>query len=325
VRRSPCELYQKFLICHPDGYGDEQIRDIVVGQQLDFLGMPYLARLRVGLARPVPFYPVDQLHRPSQRFLIREGLRLFFHPDRSMVRALELLGDPRAKEMIETGAMSGHQPVWVASLLRRRGIGATTEAVERYLEHFYDLRAVDSSELKLLAELRTVQQPSADPHEQVMLAAAFNPQNLYSNLHRVTAQQAATPLAAIMYEMRMGLMPSALELGKIASAARTAATAAVLDSLLRGDLPERARDFALTAKVMGEIVDSVGDPELELNEGLRAILLDTDAYQVPLLSQLSGGEHTVDLQPTTRAVEDAVFTDGEQVEEQGEADDDQPY
>jgi hypothetical protein len=81
----------------------------------------------------------------------------------------------------------------------------------------------------------------------------------------------------------------------------------------------------LTAKVMGEIVDSVGDPELELNEGLRAILLDTDAYQVPLLSQLSGGEHTVDLQPTTRAVEDAVFTDGEQVEEQGEADDDQPY
>jgi hypothetical protein len=282
--------------------------------------MPYLARLRSRLATPVPFYPADQLHRPSQRFLLREGIRLFFHPDRSMTRAFELLDDPRAKEMVETGVMSGHTPVWVAALLRRRGIGATAEAVERYVAHFFDLKLVDSSELKVLFDLRMVGEPTSDPHEQTALAAELSGKHMYSHLARVTAHQAATPVACIMHEMRMGIMPSALELGKIAAAARTAAASCVLDSLLRGDLPERARDYALTAKVMSEIVDSVGDPEVELNEGLRSILLDTDAYEVPLLSQLSGGEHTVDLQPTSGKVEDAVFTDGEQIEDQGEAD-----
>lgn len=95
----------------------------------------------------------------------------------------------------------------------------------------------------------------------------------------------------------MGLMPSNIELSKVASAARLAATMSCLDGLARGKEPSACRELAHTAKLMHEMLETLGDPESELQESLQALALQTDAEPVPHIKQLTEGRHTLDVQP----------------------------
>ncbi len=97
--------------------------------------------------------------------------------------------------------------------------------------------------------------------------------------------------------MRMGFMPSSVELARIASAGRTAAVVRVCEELM-GGIPERAQQFALTAKLLTEILESVGDAEEELYDELRTLALETEKGHIPHIKQLSAGHHTLDVQPT---------------------------
>ena len=45
IRHSPAELYVKYLVCHPDGYTTDAIRDIVRGQDLDYPSDDYVDRI----------------------------------------------------------------------------------------------------------------------------------------------------------------------------------------------------------------------------------------------------------------------------------------
>lgn len=154
IRRSPCELYIKFLAVHPDNYNDDAIRDCVRGQQLDYLGHEYLHRLRKKLRVPVPFYPNNRLHEPSRKFLLRHRIFGFFHPDDDALASHQLLQKPRAKELIETMTIAGEPPALISHRLRHVGITTTVRAVKRYCSFYWDLSLVDSTELRALLRMR---------------------------------------------------------------------------------------------------------------------------------------------------------------------------
>jgi hypothetical protein len=114
---------------------------------------------------------------------------------------------------------------------------------------------------------------------------------------------AATPLtASIMNTLRMGLLPSNMDISRLTEATRAAAISGALDMAVRG-LPEQGRDYALMGKMMTEILESIGDPSNDLQEGLAKLSLDTDSHDIPTLKQLSDGAHTLSLEPVNITAE----------------------
>jgi len=294
IRHSPSEYYLKYLVVHPDRFDNGQIREIVRGQQLDFIGEPYLERLRVTCVPPVPFYPSDALHRRSQRFLMKEAIRLLFLPDEHMRAANALLGQPRAKELIETLILSGSEPGWICAVLKKKGFSASPEAAKFYKHFYWNIDLVDSTELKAILALRAATDESSDRDVKVLspvLSKAY-----YTDPRRMAAYMPISPLSGLMNTMRMGILPTNNELAKIASAARVAATIRTLEAAMNGD-PERGRDYAIIASSMNQMMDTIGVPDEDLKEGLTNLVLQTEDAPVPHIHQLSSGQHTVDLQP----------------------------
>jgi hypothetical protein len=290
---------------HPENYPDDQIREIVLEKELDFIGMNYLHRLRRSCAPPIPFYPHDRYHPVSFRFLAQHQILYFFHPDRNAKRAHQLLEIPRAKEVIEASTITGHEAGWISAVLKRQGVRCTAEAVSLFQNFYWNLDLIDRADIPTLLSCRANVAPNGDPDEQALLAASLGKRNT-TDL-RLLASFNSTPVAGILHELRMGQMPANAELARIASASRLTATAGVLDALNKGQSAERCRDLALTAKIMSEMMELVGDPEAELQETFRALQLETDDQPVPEIKKLTDGRHTVDLQPTGEKEEEEII------------------
>ena len=295
IRRSPCEYYLKYLLTHPDGYSDETIRRLIKAQHLDFLGMPYLLRLRDALAMPNPFYPEDDRHRPSNKLLRKEKLESIYRPDADMRSASSILEKPRVKEAVESMVISGSNPQWVSMMIKQRfGVSFTENAIALYCHYYFKIDLVDSTELRALMLMRGVSDATTDPDEQRQAEAYFQANK--ADARNLSAQMSITPLANILTTMRMGILPSNLELRRVVTAAQATATIGSLEASLRG-LPERARDFALTSKMMTEVSDLVGTADDDLQQGLNRLLMETDKTEVPYIDSLSQGNHTLDIMP----------------------------
>ncbi len=101
IRRSPAEVYLKYLILHPKRFQDSGILEACEYAQLDGVNARYISRLRGQLPVPKDFAPFDKNHWPSQSFLIKQGLHSIFFPDSHGKKAFELLKLARIKEFIE--------------------------------------------------------------------------------------------------------------------------------------------------------------------------------------------------------------------------------
>jgi len=297
-RRSPCEYYLKYLLVHPDNYSLEQVREIVKSQQLDFIGEPYAKKLLAAIgARPIPYYPSDVGHRRSQRFLIRLGIRSMFVPDSDVKLSDNFLSQPQAKELIETCTISGMSSDWIAGLLRRDGFQSTSRAVDMYCHFYWNMKLLDSSELKTVLFTRSVD-GDASKDNDVRALSAMAVKSSYSDPRCIAADTNVPIVNTMMTLIRKGLMPSNMEIRRLANATRTAAIAQTLGQTnVGGKGAERARDFATVANLMHQIVSDVGDVEEEMREDLASIKLDTDASEVPHIKQLSDGNHTVSVEP----------------------------
>lgn len=295
IRRSPCEAYLKYLIVHPDGYTDDAIRQLILMQQLDWLGKSYLQRLRSVCIPPTPFFPDDRMHTRSMRFLRKERIESIFHPDDEMVAAMKILDNTRAKELVENMLISHSHPAWICTGLRRQvGMDVPEDSIVRYKHYYFNVDLVDSTELKALMTMRMDSDTSQDPDEQRAAGALIAVSK--SDTRKLTAM-AATPITAnIMNTLRMGLLPTSLDIARLAEATRAAAISSGLDMAVRG-LPAQGRDFSLMAKMMTEIIESIGDPANDLQAGLSKLAIETDDQDIPNLKQLSDGSHTLGLEP----------------------------
>lgn len=284
----------KYLITHPDEYKTEVIQKIVQLQGLDYIGDAYVERLRSVCVPPNPFYPEDKRHRLSQRFLRKEQIEAIYHQDDAMKAAVDLLSKPKAKETIETMLITRSAPGWICLALKRQGFGATPEAIERYKHYYFNVDLVSRTELQALLVSRAAPMETKDKTEQVLASNLAKANNTDPRV--LTSKMAITPLAELMNVIRMGVLPSNVELSRLAKAARASALIGVAESAVKSQ-PERGRDFALIAKMMSEIVEQIGDTEVDLKTGLATMLLETDGTEVPHIKELSDGSHTVDIQP----------------------------
>lgn len=311
IRSSPCDHYLKYLITHPDTYKDSSIRSLIKLQQLDFLGMAHLGRLRASCTPPNPFYPEDLQHHESQRFLTKERIYYLYHPDDDTIIAIKLLDHPRGKELVESILSAGGDPLWACTMLKRVNFKATPRSIDLYRHFYFNTDLVNNTELRAILGMRAVYESgSSDPDER-SYRFAYN-RAARSNVTSLMASAPSSPFAHVLNLMRLGMMPTGLELSRVATVARMAATVRSMESTMLGQA-EKARDFALTAKILNELMESVGDVSGDLQRSMMNLALDTDASEVPSIAQLTEGNHTVDMIPVieTEAQESVV---GGQVE-----------
>ena len=298
IRRSPAEYYIKYLMCHPDGYTEEDIKHTVREHQLDWPGGTYFIRLKRRVKPPKPFYPNNDSHRASYRFLTAEKIHTMFHKDRVTLGALKLLNTPRAKEALESMVLVEDHPSTICSRMAHMKFTFDPDILRRYLHFFFNLSLVDSTEMRALLRLRV--DNMIDDGDTVMHLKEREAMKsaTYMDPRHNAANSPILPLAGMMNQIRYGFLPSQVDMARILRAAEYAAGVRTIESLaVTGpQSPSHARDFSIVARNMGELLEIVGSPDDQLQRDVMAMLLDTDSSQPPLVEVLSEGQHTADMQ-----------------------------
>ena len=316
IRRSPCELYIKFLLVHPRGFSIEEIKDKLHEMGLDFPSEVYVERLQKRLTPPLLFHPTDRTHKPSQRFIIKHRLSGFFDPDEASAAAHDLVKNPRAKELIETLMLTEEPLALISSMVRQQGARCTVAAIQRYNTYYWDLSLVDSVETRALLQMRVDHIVNRDdgaevkPYERMQHAALKRA--TYKDPRFLVTEMSITPMAGMLNRMRMGYLPTQVDLTRLAHATRVVCTVRAYSEAMNGapHSAASARDFAVVARTMTDLINEMGSPDLELHKELQALALQTEDARPPNIHELTGGHHTMDLQPmAVEAVE--AETDGD--------------
>lgn len=294
--RSPAEHFIKYLLLSPDECRDNEIFQKVEELGLDGISTKYIGRLRERLKPPNPFHPTDKGHMPSRAFLFKEGVDRMFLPDKDMKTALHLVGRPRVKEVIESTLLSGAPSEYVCSvLLRTQRTVCSPKALDLYEHYFWNLELLDSSQMRVLLQLRYNSLEGDSEGVQRMLKGAY-----YQDPRRVAAELPYSPTSTMLTQMRMGMQPGKGEVGiQMLDARRTAMLKAIEAVHRDGPMDsKRSLDYFQGARILTELLEVVVKPDQNLNEQLSAISLRTDTRPLPSLQELSAGKHTADLQPT---------------------------
>jgi len=299
IRRSPSEYYIKFLLAHPDQYDEAHVKRICELHNLEYLGEWYLQQLRSQLQLPKPFHPTDQLHLTSQRFIRKEMIQRAFLPNDAMKIALSILEKATTRELVEVMILSGapHQAI-VFGLNARLHFVATVEAIDLYRHYFWDVDLLDTTELRAFLEMRLERVMA---HDDPKMRAQYS--HLWRQRHNdpriVASKLPVSPLAAMMAQIQLGVMPRDLNVSDVLTSIRLMASLRALEATMTGGPAgsQMASNFMMTADIANRLYDTILKPEDQLRGELNKIALRTTAMKTPLLGALSGGNHTTQLQP----------------------------
>lgn len=299
IRHSPCEYFLKYLLVHPDKNSNDVIKERLFELGLDDLGAYYIDKLRKKLRPPQPFYPEDKLHFKSQRFLLKEGVQDLFFPDDHTEIAFRVLEWPRVKEFVEAMLISYAPYEAIAyALTHHRKFRATAKAIELYKLYFWNIDLLDSVQVRALIQMRA---NAAGNHTDEDIKRQMEPlkRASWNDPRRSAAELPHSPLAAVMAQMRMGIMPANMEMPKALQAARDMAVMTVYEALCMNGANDhlKVRNLADSVRSMTEVLETVVRPDESMREELQKIALRTDDRKVPHIHQLSKGRHTVDLSP----------------------------
>lgn len=309
IRRSPAEYYIKYLLLHPEKYGNDDILRIIQEHALDCPGEEYLDKLRASMRPPRVFHPFNDMHSASFRFLVGEKVHKLFFPDRRTKSALELLNKPRAKELVETMVIVREPHMLIVRRLQNAGLGTyKVQDIERYVHFFWNIYLVDSMELHALVLNRV---------ENMQMTAGANAQSAinYKSMKRAqfldprySAVTSALPLAAaIRMQVRSGVMPDRVSTARLAEMAATLGTMAAAEAAVSGH-PKASQDYAnfsLGAHKMKELQDLLGSPDGQVMKELQQMAVETTGEAVPHIDELTGGDYTEGM---------AMLTEGEHVQ-----------
>lgn len=307
IRESPCKYYTKYLIL--EGYSNDEIQSHLQTCDLDYIGDWYTQALREGLeqGQPEPFYPKDGRHAPSQAFLTQERVRSLYIRDTDTKKAFRLLEQPRLKEFVETMTLSGASDQHIAMALRKKyGFSATAKTMSRYRHYFWKIELLDSNDKRALIPLR-VASLASNPDPIVQAQAVALKKAYFKDPRRAAVDLPAAPVSAVVAGLRLGTLPSRMDLATLMEHTRAVATARAFEAVCHDgpDDPARARDYALVAKVFTEVLEVASEPDEDIKEGLKGVLIENATDTVPTIRQLSGGNFTTELQP--------IETDGKEV------------
>lgn len=302
IRRSPCELFLKYLLI--DGNDNPTISQQCLLNQLDVVGDWYLEDLRAKIKYPTPFYKRDPRHQPTTKFLLAEGVYYFYYPDADMKQAIAAVSKPRVKEFLETALLTGAPNRSTAKRCNELyGVQYSPRVIELYKKHFFDFDLVDSTELTALLFERSNR---LERHPNTEIAAQkFSYQKAYYNDARVlAAQMPRTPAAAVLAQIRMGILPTNIDEEKLLETAKITALARLVEIHLTGgrDL-ERVGEVTRSIEKIDELLKNKGTNDTRLREQLKAVMVKGDTKPVPTLAQLTEGtndDYTIEVIPAVR-------------------------
>ena len=296
--RSPAEFYIKYLLLHPTGHSDEEVKQLLIEKELDWVSGEYIARVRKTLKPPMHFFPRDSAHGPSFFYLCQEGVNRMFFPDPDTKQALSFLKMPRVKEFLESMIISGAPEIPLASHVSKLAhFNCTVSAVQQYKHYFWNIDLVSSTQMRMLVQLRfedAADQPEFKNHKSILKGA------YYKDPKKIAAELPQSASAALMAQMRMGAsVPKSLDLGAHIKHARNIAVLKAEEAGHQdGQMDsQRMLNFANAARLLTEMEELVTNPDSELREELQAIPLQNDLRPLPLLTQLSAGQYTAELAP----------------------------
>lgn len=315
IRRSPAELYLKYLTLHPKKYTNEQIEEICLFADVDFLGHWYIDRLRQQLKPPVPFHPRDKFHKPSYSFLLSNGLSWIFFRDKHSEMAFKVLESPRVKEYVEAGIASSAPSVAIAHALTRfQSFPCVAKDIDRYREFFWNIDLLDSTELRAALRYKVER---LEKHSNPEIAAQYKSVKAayYKDARKSAADLPFSPVGAMLAQMRMGMMPSELDVNYILKQTRVIAYMRTTE-LIHFDGPgdsKKALDYMTVGEKAENVLREMADPQAQMLDQLATISMRTDDTPIPTIHQLSQGQHTaevVKMETTHELSADIVEGDG---------------
>lgn len=296
--RSPAEYYIKYLLVHPDQYDTPTIKERLLDEGLDFLHESYVEKLRLSLKPPKPFYPMEAGHLASSRFILKHRMNSLFQRTVPMKMALQVLETPRAKEFVESMLLVQVPMTAIAVFVsKHHRLHCTVEALELYRHYFWNIDLLDSSQMRVLLQLRTELAEESTPYlkgRKKLLQNAY-----YKDARKVAADLPYSPTTATLAQMRLGIKPGKFDLALRMMEARDSAIMRVVESIQQ-DGPmdsQKTLNYANTSRVLEELLQMVVRPEDGMREQLRSIALRTETRMLPYVHELSGGNHTVDISP----------------------------
>ncbi len=303
VRHSPAELYIKFLFIHlglleeTPGTACDQVKQHLLGEHLDPISEQYLSWVRSKMVPPKPFEPKSKYHVPSQRFLTQQGILKLFFRDQPVKEAFNILHAARPKEFVETMILSEAPPAAIAKMVTKRyGLTVSAPGVCAYKTYFWNIDLVDSTEIRTLIRVRgnpqTYNLNPLEPSYAALESASYN------DPRRLAADLPNSPFGALLAQMRLGFMPSQLELAKVLQTTQHLAALRTMECAAEGGYKasSKAMEWSIVAKNVSETLNSVVTPEAGLRDQLQALLLKTDSSSIPVLAELSSGSHTVEIE-----------------------------
>jgi len=317
IRRSPAEYYIKFLVSHPDGFTNENVREVLEDRGLDYLRDAYVDKLRAAMMPPVPFYPKDRRHQPSQKFLQQARIARLYFPDEPMKVAWEVLGRPRIKETIETLLIVGAPDSAIAMDLRRQyGVEATANVVEVYRHFFWNLALLDSTDVRVLLQMRDeagLMEDDLAPRFEANIRKKAG----YQDPRRIAASLPSSPISAIITRMKMGHMPSRLDHVKILQSAATLSSMRAWEAAALGGMmsSKQAVEYSTTAKNLQDLLSSMAMPTQDLRRQLGQVVLRGTGRAIPTIDMVSEGNHTAELMSANQEDADDAIDDAEEDDE----------
>lgn len=300
IRRSPAEYYIKYLLLHPNRYSDEDVENALYRYHLDYPGGTYLSRLRQQMEVPIQFFPYDELHFASYRFLCQHKVLRAFHQDEPMRDAVKILESPRAKELVETMLITQDPEALVCHRLESLGMRASCEALKRYAHYFWNLSLIDGTELRALLDMRYKQTMfEGDTVKDVARGNAMK-KAAYMDPRWLAANAPDARTASLMNQIRNGYLPSHFDMTKLVTSLIALAMVRTEHELISGG-PEsamRARDFTTVAHNLHTLLADMGSPSDNLLSELTTmgVTLQHGDAVVPTIGQLTEGNYSAELQ-----------------------------
>lgn len=298
IRRALCEYFIKALMLSPKGLGDLEIKQLLDSMSLDYPSVSYLMGLREQLKPPEPFRPKDTRHKPSVRFLGKEGVIAYFENGPDMLKAKEILEKPRAKEFTESMLISKAPFVAIAyrlgDLYKTRYV--SVRALELYKHFYFNVDLLDSTETRAALYLKVDRLVESEDPEIAAQGRALKKAS-YTDPRRTAANLPQSPVSATIAQLQMGLMPGNLNLKGLIESTEALTNLRANEAVAVGglDFDRKLLNLTTAMRTLQELKESKLRPEDELRKELATLTIKTNETTLPLANEVTGGNHTVDL------------------------------
>jgi hypothetical protein len=321
IRRAPAEVYIRYLLCHPDGYNNEAIKERMQELELFCPINRELDRLRRTYKPPTPFYPYNRKHEPSIRFLKDTGIYSLFYPDRSTKYAMAILQNRKVRSTVEQLLAQNAKPHMIVEILSRRfGFACSVDGVRKYEYFFFSQDSLRHEKQQALDIVMSSWSVASDgdltaAHVQAEKRAKWD------DPRRTALRLPTCAPAQRLIAMQNGYMPKESEYNvaeELTSLMRMLMDHAKLKLIENGPTAAKDANEAVSAmQRLAAIVEQVRKPDELIIEQVQGLAITSDTEKPKTISELTQGNHTLDLQPIGNHDDDDVELDPVQEEEDG--------